>query len=703
LLARCGALFLAAALALLAPAPAEARKASYRGEILWDSYGVPHVYGRSEEAVFYGFGWAQAQGHGDLILRLYGEARGRAAEYWGEKYAETDRYLLTNGAPARAKAWYAAQTPAFKAKLDAFAAGITAYAAAHPDKIAKDVAVVLPITGEDVVAHAHRLSNFVYVAPPARVMGAGGPQSGSNAWAIAPGRSADGRAMLLANPHLGWPESFFTYTEAHLNGPGVHVYGATQVGLPILRFAFNERMGFTNTVNGILASTLYELTPVEGGYRFDGAVKPFATRTETLKIKGADGALREERLDIRESVHGPVFVRKDGKTVALRVAGLDRPFFLEQYWQMATARSFDAYMAAMRRLQVPTFNIVYADREGHIAYVHNGLMPKRASGDRAYWAGLVPGDVSATLWTDIHPFDDLPQVIDPPSGFVQNANDPPWLATWPQAIRPEDHPAYAAAPGPFSLRAQNSVKMIAEDDKVSFAEFQERKLSTFALMTERVLGELVAAAAADADPQVQAAAQVLKAWNGRYDADARGALLFEAWAQKFAGPQLSSEASYAKPWSAADPLATPAGLKDPKAAVEMLRAAAAETMEKYGALDRPFGDVSRFKLRGVSEPGHGGFGNLGIFRVMTWGALEAGERAPNHGETWVSMVAFGRPTTAVGLMSYGNSTQPGSPHRTDQLKALSESRFRTLPLTRRAAEAASVARTRFNHSVTISN
>jgi acyl-homoserine-lactone acylase len=115
--------------------PAPAAAAAAKNEILWDSYGVPHVYGTSTAAVFYGYGYAQAQSHGDEILRLYGESRGRGAEYWGEPYEATTRWVLTNGVPARAKVWYDAQEPGFRANLDAFAKGMNDYAAAHAEAI----------------------------------------------------------------------------------------------------------------------------------------------------------------------------------------------------------------------------------------------------------------------------------------------------------------------------------------------------------------------------------------------------------------------------------------------------------------------------------------------------------------------------------------------------------------------------------------
>ena len=674
----------ALSLGLLAAAPTLAAAPAPHGEVIFDTFGVPHVYGKDEASVFYGFGYATAANHGNLVLKLYGEARGRAAEYWGDSEVESDKWVIANGVYERATAWYKAEPAQFRADLDAFAAGMNAYAKAHPDKIDPAIARVLPISGVDVMAHAHRLMNYIYVAPMGAALG--NAEAGSNAWAVMPKKSASGNTLLLANPHLPWAPSYFTYFEVDLNGPGFHLYGATQVGLPVLRFAFNDRMGFTNTVNGIAGSTLYELKLADGGYVYDGKVLPFKTATKTFKVRQADGSLKTEALELRESVQGPVFARKDGKTVAVRVAGLDRHGGLREYWDMGRSKSFAELQTILARLDVPTFNIVYADKEGHIEYLDNGILPKHDQGDLKYWKGLVPGDTSKTLWTATHPYADLPKVIDPPSGYVQNTNDPPWVATYPQVIHYKDFPPYVAANGPMSLRAQQSSHLMADPPKISYEDFVARKHSTHVLMADRVLDDLVAAAAADPDAQVQQAAALLKAWNRQVEADSRAALLFETWARRFSGPNFQSDANFKVRWSPDQPISTPSGLKDPAQAVAMLKDAIAETKTLYGAVDRPFGEVSRFALSGIDLPGNGGFGNEGVFRVITWGAMANGVRTPQHGETWVSLVEFSTPIKAMGLMSYGSSTQPGSPHRGDQLKYLSEKTLRTFWTTRAEVE-----------------
>jgi acyl-homoserine-lactone acylase len=290
----------------------------------------------------------------------------------------------------------------------------------------------------------------------------------------------------------------------------------------------------------------------------------------------------------------------------------------------------------------------------------------------------VPGDTRANLWSEIHGYDDLPKVVDPQTGFVQNTNDPPWVATLPSPIHWKDFPPYVAPPGPESLRSQQSVRLLAQPGKISFDEFVKRKLSTHTLMADRVLPDLVAAAEADPDPEVRQAAALLKGWDRETVGDSRAALLFETWAALFSPSNFTSQANYKVKWQADRPVDTPSGIADPAKAVALLKQAIAQVKRDYGAVDRPFGEVSRFALDKTDLPGNGGFGNTGIFRTITWGPLKGGVRTPQHGETWVSLVEFSTPIKAVGMMSYGSSSQPGSPHRGDQLKHLSDKTFRTL-------------------------
>ncbi len=181
---------------------------------------------------------------------------------------------------------------------------------------------------------------------------------------------------------------------------------------------------------------------------------------------------------------------------------------------------------------------------------------------------------------------------------------------------------------------------------------------------------------------------LLTDWDHIYSAQNRAGLLFEEWARLFAGPGFTGQANYKVAFDPAKATSTPSGIKDPAAAVKMLRQAIVTTKQKYGALDRVFGEVSRFRLGDVDVPGDGHVGGLGPFRVITWGALDKdGRRYPQHGETWIGMIEFSTPLKAYGLMSYGNSRQKGTRHRSDQLTHLSKHEFRELWLQRAQVEA----------------
>ncbi|WP_096589761.1 penicillin acylase family protein [Calothrix sp. NIES-2098] len=647
-------------------------------EILWDTYGIPHIYGKNAESAFQAFGWAQMQSHANLLLRLYGQARGKAAEYWGEDYLDSDKWVLTMGVPKRASSWYQAQSLEFRSYLNAFATGINIYAKAHPDLIDDEVEIVLPVKPEDVLAHLQRVLYFTFIVNPEQVADNthNEPKAGSNAWAIAPKHSASGRAMLLANPHALWSDLFVWY-EAQITASGMNAYGATLVGIPVLAIAFNDRLGWTHTVNTHDGWDLYELKLADGGYVFDGKVRPLTAENLLLKVKQKNGSLVEQPLLVKSSLHGAVVQEKDGFAVALRVVGLDRPGVLQQWWDMARSQNLNQFQQVLQRLQLPMFTVMYADREGHIMHLFNGLVPIRQQGDFEYWQGLIPGDTSKTLWTIMHPYKDLPRAIDPPSGWLQNANDPPWTTTFPTVIKADDYPAYMAPREEMSFRAQSSAKMLAEDSKISFQEMMQYKHSTKMEVAERILDDLIPAAQKYGDELTRRAADVLAAWNRNADADSRGAVLFSLWWQEMADKEI-----FSIPWSEKSPRTTPDGLKDPENAAKALQIAATKVEKAYGKLDIAWGEVFRVRSGNLDLPANGGHGNQGIFRVVHFAPTNNQRFQAVAGDSYVAAIEFSQPVKAMALLSYGNSTQPGSPHITDQLELFTRKQLRPVWRTR---------------------
>jgi acyl-homoserine-lactone acylase len=669
-----------------APAPMlRGNPDSARAELLWDDYGVPHIFAADAAALFYAFGWAQMRSHADLLLRLYGQARGRGAEYWGERYLSSDVWVVTNGIPARAQQWWAAQPAHMRTYLESFVAGMNAYAASNPAAVTDLYRQVLPIAPTDVLAHMQRVLHFTFVASPelVRVATQHLQPPGSNAWAVAPSHSSSGKALLLMNPHLPWGE-YFTWYETHLALPDMNVYGATLVGMPFVSVGFNDHLGWTHTVNTIDAVDLYDLETREEEYTFDGQVRLFEREEHILRVRQQDGSFATRSIMVRRSVHGPVISARPGRSVALRVAGLDAAHLFEQYWDMARATTRESFESALARLNLPMFTVIYADRRGDIMHVFNGLVPVRSGGDWSYWQGIVPGNTASTLWTDTHRYNELPRVINPPSGWLQNANDPPWTTTLPPALDPLHYTTYMAPQQPLSFRAQRSLRMLAEDNRITFDELLAYKHSTRMESADHLLQDVIAAARSAGDDDARQAAEVLERWDRNADADSRGAVLYAELYRTLLRQPWSTGSLFEVPWNPRLPLVTPDGLSDPRLASTALSQAARRVRTLYGSLDAPWGAVYRFRRDTVDLPANGGSSELGIFRVIDFAPIanDSTRFEAVGGDSFVAAVEFSTPINARTMLVYGNASQPGSPHRVDQLPLAARKEMKPVRLTR---------------------
>lgn len=650
-------------------------QAQKKTEIIWDNYGVPHIYARNIEEMYYAFGWSQMHNHADLLLQLYGQARGRAAEYWGEKFITSDKQIQLFNLPDSARKQYARQKVESKKYLDAFVNGVNAYAQEHPGLIDSAMKRVLPVTVYDVMAHMKRVICLEFIAEPDIRAAKHLSSAGSNSYAIAPSRSASKNAMLLANPHLFW-DDFWLFFEAHLTAPGFNAYGATLVGQPALGIAFNENLGWASTNNTIDVSDRYELTLRDNGYLLDDRVELFERKNIQLKVRQNDGTLKTQDTVLSYSKHGPIVGKKNGKAYAIRIAGLENAFLAEQYHNMAKARSWKEFEKAIKMLQMPFFNVVYADKAGNIFYYFNGNVPKRIEGDWKFWNGTIDGRFSKYIWNSYHRYEELPKLFNPSTGFVQNANDAPWTSTYPVALKAENFPSYMA-PKSTPLRPQRAIKQIKDDASITFEELVGYKLNTGMEAADRFLDDLLAAVKQYPDTLAQRAAAVLQQWDKATNIDSRGAVLFARWWD------MRKDTIFSIPWNPAEPITTPDGLKDPEKAVALLSKAATEVEKMYGDLSVAWGEVNRFKVGNYNLPANGATSTYGVFRNMYFEKNDRDNRGyAVFGDTYVAVTEFGPKVKAQVLLSYGNATQPGSKHIGDQLSLLSQKKLRPAWLNR---------------------
>jgi acyl-homoserine-lactone acylase len=672
-------------------APASAALPAKETEILWDRYGIPHIFAPDHASLFYAYGYAQMEAHSELLVRLYTQARGRAAEVYGAQYLDSDRWVRVNGIPERAREWASQQSPEFAPLLDAFVEGLNAWATEHNDALSAGAKAALPLKVEDVLAHGLRVIHYDWLVSAskveARVKRQAVENHASNEWAIAPSHSANGHSMLLSNSHLEWSD-MHTYFEVQLTAPGVTSYGAVWVGVPVLRQCFTDYLGWTQTTNNPNGADLYRLTLKDGGYVLDGKLRQFEVSKQIIRVRQTDGTLRDESFTIRKSEHGPLVVDREGTAIALRVTALDRPRLFEQFWKMGLARDFAQFQDAMRMLQLPLFNTAYADRDGHIMYIYNAAVPVRARGDYQFWNGVVPGDRSELIWSQagIVPYERLPKVIDPPTGWVQNSNDTPWTSAYPMLLNSSEFPAYLAPPTGITTRAQRGIRTLSPAKKLTFEDVKAGKLSTHVETADQFADDLIAAARRLGTDRAKQAAEVLAKWDRAADNESDGTLLFYRFLLS-AGTGFKSIGGYATPSDEHKPLDTPRGFADPARAVKMLDTVAGEMEKQYGSLHVKWGDVVRLRRGSSDLPGNGAPSIMGAIRTADVGPFVDGKAEIVHGDTYYAVIEFSTPVHAEALLGYGNWSKPGSKHVDDQLALFSKKQMRPVWRARKDIEA----------------
>src|SRR5262245_37913157 len=369
---------------------------------------------------------------------------------------------------------------------------------------------------------------------------------GSNTWAISPRKSASGHAMLFINPH----QPFFgpgQWIEGHVHSDsGWNMSGASFPGSPFPTVGHNDNLGWSHTVNApdIIDDweEKFDDPKNPSKYKYGSGYRTATAWTDSVKIK-IDSGLATRTFKFRKTHHGPIVAVRDGKPLAVRMAKYEEGGQLEQRYLMGKARGFNEFKAAMARTAVPMLNTMYADREGNIWYCYYGAVPKR---DPKYdWSKPVDGSDPGTEWKGYHALDELPQVFNPSTGWAQNCNATPFLATTEGSKENPDrakYPKYMVTE-PDNSRSKISRRVLGEREKFTFEDLGKAAFDNRCIEAETLIPHLTAEweklkAADPAKAETTAEAiEVLKAWNGRAEIDSVGMTIFTLWAYTRAQPQ----------------------------------------------------------------------------------------------------------------------------------------------------------------------
>lgn len=641
-------------------------------EIKWDTWGVPHISGATDVEAYYAFGWAQMKAHGNIILKSYGKARGRSVEYWGgTQNLQRDLTSRKLNVPQRAQDWYDAQNESIKELISSFVAGMNAFCEKHNNEISEELKIVLPIKNTDPLAQLQISYHLMVGAYAMQPQAAQWKNAGSNAWAIGPSKSESGNALLLMQPHPPWFDDYLFF-EAHIMSKDRNIYGIALVGSPAIAMGFNENVGWALTFNQADAMDLIELELKNQSYLVDGKWKSLKIKEEIIAIK-KDEEILYDTIQVKLSDYGYIIEEKKGKALALRLSGFDRPFFIEQFTNMAKSTNLDEFQIAMKQLQLPLQNIIYADKNGDIFYLYNGIIPKRPEGNLSDWSKVISAAKPGALVNEYVRYEDLPKFKNPKSGFIANSNNGPWTSTYPFEVEPKNYPQYITDKPYkyFNYRSVRSIKMLIDEEKLDFDKVVELQSSTYAEFAHRTVQELVTFGERSTDSIMNKAAIVLKNWDKKLDTQSKGAVLFMNW-------YLVSKANdiFEVTFSPNNPLNTPNTLT--RASKELLLKAAEETLEKYGKLDVGWGDVYEINYAGKSFNGGLGFSEVGSFNAGFYRPSSNNKYTLLGGSAFTSVIEFGEKIKAKGILSYGNASQNGSPFKADQLQLLVDRKLRDI-------------------------
>ena len=536
-------------------------------EIVRDQHGVIQVKAKSLEDLYFAQGFAHAQ---ERLWQMEFQRRlgaGRLAEVLGEAALPIDRFMRTLGVYRAAKEAYRALGEEARRALDAYIAGVNAYLASgeplplefrllgyRPEPFRPEDSLVwaklmswelsrnyerellrfrllarglskerinelMPPYPEDAPKVLSGVSADPYpgAARQAEALLAFAPGEGeaSNNWVVSPRLVKGGFPLLANDPHLKI-QAPSVWILMELVAPGHRVVGASFPGLPGIVIGKNEHIAWGVTNLGADVQDLYVLEEREGGYLYKGEVRPFATRTEEIRVKGG----KVERLVVRESAYGPVISDvvevPGGKPVSLRWVSLDPgDTTLEAFLRLQRAKNWPEFVAALRYYVAPSQNFVYADREGNIGYYAPGKIPIRREGHTG--AFPVPG-TGEWDWRGWVPFEELPQVLNPKKGYIVTANNKP---TGP------DYPYNLGVDWAEPYRARRITELIEGRPRHDLGSMAEIQLDEKTLLFEEFLPVL--RRIEPRGPEEARWLERLLSWDGVASADSEVAAVFEVW------------------------------------------------------------------------------------------------------------------------------------------------------------------------------
>ena len=688
------------------PERLEARAA--RVEIIRDDFGVPHIYGKTDADAVFGMLYAQAEDDFPRIERNYVWAIGRLAEVEGERAIFSDLRARLHMTVDEAKAAYASAPDWLRALCDAWADGLNYYLMTHPEVEPMLLTRFEPwmpmffsegsIGGDIEQIPLERIARFYggddageAIAASRKIEAEFAPPGGSNGFAIAGERTESGNAMLLINPHT----SFYFRGEVHVvSEEGLNAYGAVTWGQFFIYQGFNEKTGWmhTSTYVDFIDEFVEDVSRVDGElvYRYGEEMRPVEVSEVWLKYRDGEG-MSERSFTVYHTHHGPVTHTTDGKWTVTKI-NWDPVNALIQSYTRTKLDNYGEFREMMNIRTNSSNNTVFADADGNIAYFHGNFIPKRDT--RFDFSKPVDGSNPATDWQGLHTVDEAITILNPPNGWIQNANSTPFTAAAEFSPKRDDYPPYMA-PDYENFRGVHAVRVLTGVEDLTLDGLIELAHDPYLPGFEALIGGLLEAweQAEESDAALDEPIGLLKKWDFATGKDSVAMTLAH-----FYGMNYLARTTFPDDMSEMEWITMLGTTTSPAQRLEVFAETVAMLEADFGDWRTPWGEINRFqRLSGAIDLDYDDAKpSLAVGMANSrWGALAdfGAERREgtkrlygDNGNSFVAVVEFGDRLRAKSILVGGQSNDPASPHFDDQAPLYVDHEFKDVAYYREDVE-----------------
>ena len=636
-------------------------------EIIRDKYGVPHIYSNTDKELAYGLAWAHSEDDFKTIQEAYLAGNALLSKHIGFRGAPVDFLTQLIQSEEVIDSLFETIDKKFIEVAEGYAQGINRYAELNPEKVL--VKKLFPITPKKMLKYSFlqlfissegdRAIRAIFENDFESLNFQRRNELGSNLFSFSTKKTNNGETYMAVNTHqpLDGPTSWY---EAHLESKeGTSIIGATFAGAPCILTGSNKNLAWTHTVNRPDKTDIFQLEMVKNSkrkYYFDNKV---------LKLKKYRGKAFINILGIPirvskkyySSVYGPTLKNKTG-FFSVRTGSLFKVRALEQWWKMNKATSFDEFYSILEMNEIPGYNIGYADKDDNIFYISNGLIPIR--NDKFKWTGVLPGNTSETLWTDYYKTHELPQVINPESGYIYNANHSPFKSTSiDENPNPKDFASNMGYETFDNNRSTRIFELVESYESIDYEDFKKIKYDNkfptpfnYNFMDVNKIMEMKP----DDYPEIADLIKQIQNWDRSTDASSTGAGAYAMFYYTLADKYFY-KSYYDRNFS--------------KSLIADCLAEVKKRMKKYfDSTTVKLGDFQKL-VRGDKEMPI--FGMPDVITAMNASKYKDGKVQVTHGESYIQLVKFSSKGTEIeSIISYGSSDNEESPHYHDQMEKYSK-------------------------------